>query len=1266
MNLLRKTNVSVISVIMIMILAGCSVQKNTPQSRWWHSFNARYNTYYNGSVAYIDGATEKEKSNKDNFTEMIPLYTVGNKESRKLGEANFTTAIEKCQKAIKIHSIKRRPEWKQGKRKTQKDIEWLNRKEYNPFLWKAWLLMGRSQFMKGDFDEAASTFNYMSRIYSTQPPIYGKARAWLAKCYVEEGWYYDAEDVITKMRRDSIDRRARKEWDYTLADYYIATKRYDEAIPYLKKVIKHEGRRVQRAREYYLLGQIYAIKGNNYDAYRSFKKVVRQNPPYMLEFNARIAMTEVMSGRKPKKMIKKLRRMAASDNNNEYLDQVYYAMGNIYMAEKDTVEAVRAYEKGNVKSTRNGIEKGVLLLRLGDIYWSLEKFNDAQRCYGEAIGLLDKERDDYEQLSERSKVLDELVPSTDAVHLQDSLQMLAKMPEKERNEAIDRVIEALIEKEKEEKRLKDEEIANQKMAEEGGDRNILDRRPNRPESNDKKGLWYFYNPIAVSQGKANFKKRWGKRENEDNWQRSNKSVVATGDVETLAMDALADSLAALDAIEDSLAALEDSAQNDPHKREYYLKEIPFTEEQVQASNEIIKEGLLSAGIIFKDRLDNLPLCEKYLTRLTDSFPDYDRNDEAMYHLYLLYMRKNQPSKAQEYLAKMKASYAESDFTTILSDPYFVENAKYGVHIEDSLYAAAYDAFKKDDFTTVMTNLKMSDDRFPLGANRQKFIFIGGLSKLNSGDSEGCLTAMNEVVEKFPSGRISELAGMIVNGVKDGRQLRGGKFDLEDVWSRRTVVMSDSDSINNQQLSLERNTEFSYVIAYSPDSIDANKLLFQLAKFNFSNFLVRNFDIELTGDDLLAFMKVSGFRNYDEALQYVRMLYDNTAAVKILEKCRTLIISKENIDLVGKQYSYEEYEKFYEEHFVPLKISSEPLLLEPEDVNKVDDNRLGDKKDDKQPAADSDGFNIFEPGKNNTGGAADDGISIPMDGGKKTLDEGAVDDGVSVPLDDKKKSEPVDDGSVSIPVKEEKKETEPVDDGSVSIPVKEEKKETEPVDDGSVSVPVKEEKKEAEPVDDSSVSIPVKEEKKETEPVDEGSVSVSVKEEKKEAEPVDDGSVSVPVKEEKKEAEPVDDGSVSVPVKEEKKELEPVDDGGISIPVKEKKKEETIDESGVSVPVQSEKKKKKELEPVDDGLSIPVEKEKNYENDDTGLTIDLGGGSEDTTKKKDKKEKEDEINIYFGDEEDLTPKDNKDKKDKKKKKQEDDDASYDEYIELEGF
>lgn len=939
----------------IVAATGCSTQKNTAKTRYWHSFKARYNTYYNGSLAYIDGSLEKENGNKDNFTETLPLYTVSNKQSRELGKANFDRAIEKCQKTIKLHSIKRRPEWTKNRRKTEKDIEWLSRREYNPFLWRAWLLMGRSQFYKGAFDEAASTFAYMGRLYQTQPAIYAKSRAWLAKSYIEEGWLYDAEDVIRGMERDSIHWSARKEWDYTYADYYIHTGDYAKAVPYLRRVIKHEMRRKQRAREWYLMGQLQAALGNKAEALKAYKKVVRQNPPYEIEFNARIAMTEVLSGAESKKMIGRLKRMAASDKNKDYLDQVYYALGNIYMARQDTANAISSYERGAAKATRSGIEKGVLMLRLGDIYWDMERYGDAQRCYGEAIGMLDKERKDYEQLSERSKVLDQLVPYTDAVQLQDSLQELARMPEAERNAAIDRTIAELKRKEREERRKQQEEDAQQTISQNSGNNAAQNHRPNAAQQNQQNAnaLWYFYNPMAVSQGKAAFEKLWGKRENADNWQRINKTVVATMQDEPEMSQEQLDSIAHAEAVADSLAQIADSAQNDPHRREYYLAQIPFTKEQVDASNKVIEDGLFNSGVIFKDKLDNLPLAEKQLTRLVSAYTDYERLADAYYHLYLLYMRKGDAPTADIYVARLKKEYPENEWTILLSDPHFVENARFGAAVEDSLYASTYDAFKAARYKEVAANVKVSTQRFPLGANRDKFVFIGGLGKLNEGDADGCLKDMKTVVEKYPQSGVATMAGMIVKGVGEGRRLRGGQFDLAGVWDRRTVVLRDSDSTAVRQLSDDRNAAFVYTIVYRPDSVDENKLLFELARYNFTSYMVRNFEIGVEDADGLHRMTVSGFRNYDEALQYARQLHAQTSVARLIGNNRTYVISEPNLPLLGRQYSYTDYEKFYAKHFAPLKTSTEPLLTEPDFIAPAKPkNEDGPQDDFDTPSADT--------------------------------------------------------------------------------------------------------------------------------------------------------------------------------------------------------------------------------------------------------------------------------------------------------------------------
>ena len=1011
-----------------LILTGCSTQKNTAQSRWWHAFNAKYNTYYNGTLAYIDGSLEKETGNKDNYTEQIPLYTVSNKNSREIGKANFDRAIEKCEKAIHQHSIKRRPEWTKNRRKTAKDIEWLSRLEYNPFLWKAWMLMGRSQFHQGDFESAAATFSYMSRLYATQPAIYGKARAWLAKCYIEQNWNYDAEDVIRNILRDSIHWRAQKEWDYTFADYYIHTGNAEQAIPYLRKVISHEMRRKQKAREWYLMGQLQASIGNKKEAYKAFRHVIRQNPPYELAFNARIAMTEVMAKDNAGKMISRLKRMAASDNNKEYQDQIYYAIGNIHLSRKDTLQAITAYEKGNQKSTRNGIEKGVLLLHLGDLYWTKEKFSDARRCYGEAIGLLDKDRKDYQKLANRSKVLDELVPYTDAVQLQDSLQQLARMSEKERNAAIDRVIDALKKKEKEERNRKAEEEAESTLRQDGG--NLANNNfasSNSPQKNNENsantpanGQWYFYSPLTVSQGKAQFQKLWGKRDNVDNWQRINKTVVANAAGAEEITDEQRDSLAQAAEQEELLKQTSDSAVNDPHRREYYLAQIPFTPEQLAESNKLLEDGLYHAGVIFKDKLNNLPLSRKSLLRLVNNHPDYAHLDDAYYHLYLLYSRERKPEMAQTYLQKLKAEYPASQWTTLLSDPYYAENAKRGVQIEDSLYTLTYQAFRDGEYDKVERNAQISRNRFPDGANRDKFLFIGGLSKLNDGDIKSCLADLKEVVSKYPDSRLSEMAGMIINGVDAGRRLYGGKFDLNDVWTRRSIELNDRDSTRQKGYSPERNASFVFLLAYDPDKTNENQLLFEMAKYNFTSYMARYFEINIEDLEGLHRMQISGFNSYDEARQYANAVYQQPAIKRLLGNVRAYVISEPNLKLLGTSHTYEEYEKFYSKHFAPLPVSKLPLLLEPAETAPA-----AEEEPSTEEATSEESPKAEQSQEDNT-------LTVPITPQDEPLSSGELEvEGKKEEIPEKK-----DDGILVIPNQKEKK-----DDGTLVIPnQKKEKKE----------------------------------------------------------------------------------------------------------------------------------------------------------------------------------------------------------------------------------
>ena len=388
----------------------------------------------------------------------------------------------------------------------------------------------------------------------------------------------------------------------------------------------------------------------------------------------------------------------------------------------------------------------------------------------------------------------------------------------------------------------------------------------------------------------------------------------------------------------------DGRDTDPHSGLGFVKEL---EEKMAESNQILDDGLLHAGIILKDKLNDLDESERMLQRLVKKNAAYEHLDDAYYHLYLLYNIRKQPAIASRYLDLLKANYPESQWTALLTSPYYEEDVKMGIHLEDSLYAATYDAFKANLYNKVVHNRAISDKRYPEGANRDKFLFIGGLTQLHEGNIQACLDDMQQVVEKYPNSRLSEMAGMILNGVKAGRQLKGGTFDLSNVWSRRNAVLNDDVKSKAKVFSIERNEPFVFMLAYVPDSVNENQLLFEMAKYNFTSYLVRNFDLVIDEQNDLHRMQVKGFRNYDEARQYANDIYQHQAITQLLSKgARGIVISEPNLLLLGTSLSYDDYTLFYTQHLAPLKISKDPLLEEPEEIiqqEKTDDSEENEEE-----------------------------------------------------------------------------------------------------------------------------------------------------------------------------------------------------------------------------------------------------------------------------------------------------------------------------------
>lgn len=923
---MKKGFYYIIALLIVSLFWSCSTKKNTKASRFYHAFNSRYNIYFNGKTSFDEALLSMQNGYKESYSDMILMYPVSAQPKDKAETGGpFDRAIEKSNKAIKLHSIKAKPAKKPGWRNDPKQRAWQEQEEYNPFLKKCWLMMGQAQFYNADFLQASATFSYIARHYAHDEEVVAEARLWQARCYSEMEWFYEAEDILGKLNTNGIPRKNLNQYATVYADYLVKNKQYEEAVPYFKTAIKAEKNRRQRTRMKYLLGQIYAEQDQNGLAYQMFGQVIKANPPYELEFAARIRQTEVFTGGNFQKVVKMLQRMAKSEKNKDLLDQVYYALGNVYMSREDTVNAIRNYELGVEKSTQNGLDKAICQIKLGDLYFQKRDYVKAQPNFSGALSGIRKEYKDYERVSKLSAILDELVVHVEAVHLQDSLQTLAKMPEAERLAVIDKIIEQVKKEEEEAKALAEKEayLAEQEAKGTGIDRPGTETGGITLPTTSGGSGFYFYNPQAVSQGKTAFQRKWGRRALEDNWRRRKKEMSTfnenmEGEEDMASADSIAVGADGQPLPADSLeAGLEAVASDDPKTREYYIQQLPLTPEDIEASNIIIEDGLYNMAMIYKDKLEDIPLATEAFEELERRFPKHNHLLESYYQVYLMALRSGNTTLATAYKNKLVTTFPESDYAVAIADPNYEYNIRMMDKVQDSIYQATYASYLAEDTVTVRRNYRNVSAKYPLADLMPKFMFLEALTYVQAGDAEGFKNALKALVEKYPTADVTELAGEMLKGVLRGRMMvQGGIKGMS--WNLRFGLGEDgmlSAADSARTFTAEPNTSYRMMLMYPTGTLDRNQLLFAVAAYNFANFMVKEFDLSFEEAGPMSMLTIHGFFNLDEILHYYKMIYGADGYATALDKNVAILpISDDNYETLMRGKTLEEYVDFFQENF----------------------------------------------------------------------------------------------------------------------------------------------------------------------------------------------------------------------------------------------------------------------------------------------------------------------------------------------------------------
>ncbi|MDE5975542.1 MAG: tetratricopeptide repeat protein, partial [Muribaculaceae bacterium] len=436
---------------------------------------------------------------------------------------------------------------------------------------------------------------------------------------------------------------------------------------------------------------LYNLTGNRSEAYVAFKKAGSgPSTPYRTKFNARIRQSEVYAGTNISKEVSALRNMTRFERNKEFLDQIYYAIGNLYLSRSDTARAKENYILAVEKSTRDGVDKALANLALGRIWFAEGNYVKAQPCYSGALPLLPENFPDYKSIRQRSDVLDQLAVYAGNVQLQDSLLTLSRLSPEEQRQVAQKIVDDLIRREKlqQEAAARDEYLA----AQEGN-------RPNTPQNSaaapafsmntDKS--WYFYNTMTKNAGKTEFQRRWGARKLEDDWRRRNKTSFSFGDADEEEIPA--DSIVPEDtAPADSIPP----GSDDPHNPEFYLRQIPSTPEEIAVANEVIVDGLYNMGVILKDNLEDYAAARREFMRLLDRYPDNIYRLDVYYNLYLMAMRQENPSLAEKWRDLILADFPDTPYGRAMADPDYFDNLRRMHQVQEQLYAEAYEAYLDND------------------------------------------------------------------------------------------------------------------------------------------------------------------------------------------------------------------------------------------------------------------------------------------------------------------------------------------------------------------------------------------------------------------------------------------------------------------------------------------------------------------------------------------------------------------------------------------
>lgn len=861
----------------------CNKNSTSWLNRNYQNTIARYNVYYNGTEKLKEGVQTLALNHKDDYNNVLDVFPYGDEQQAKAQQAAMDEIIKKGSKIIINRPVSK----------------WVD---------DAYLLVGKAYFFKADYFAAIETFQYINSRYKNTE-VAQEATIWILKSYMMLKRYDDAEALVGLLKdAEKFSPRLNSLFAATAAQIYIKQGKYDPALKNIRVTLAKTRKRDTRARYNFIAAQLFERLGHPDSAKFYLEKVLKLNPPYEMAFNAKISLVrnyDPNDNGQVRTARRYLRSMLRDDKNISYYDQIYYQLGKIEQRQNNRNSAIEYYVLSLQNAQNNQNQKAVTYIALADLYFEIPDYTLAQQYYDSTVRVIQPEFAEYKSIVKKQAILSELIKYKVIVAREDSLLNLALLSPSELEKKVDRWIK---EEEARKKRAEEEKEnqKNQPPAGGGGFPGIgTPGNPNLGQQTAGTGSnWYFYSQQQMGIGFSDFQRKWGNRKLTDDWRWSGKEKALNNSVNP-SQNPDEDENDSAQAQTTTDPELEKRLSNIPEAKRKYYRDIPFAEEDRIRSNEKIANALYNIGLIYYEKLGDLPEAIAAFESLITRFSGSHYEPRAYYYLYKIY-KADEPAKSNKYKELLISKYPDTDYARLVNDQSIAKKTNDGIEQRKlDFYNSTFGLYKNNKFKEVKSRKSIADTMFAGTSLLPKYLLLYAVSVGKTDSIAAYKRSLEYILEQYPATDISQRAK-----------------DLLDATAR----LDKKDSTNGGGGRDVREDEYKYspndlhfvIMVFPKDKGDVNSIKVKLSDYNQSSFPNQTFEIiPSVINNTQQLIIIRNFEGKDKAADYKKQLESFHALLMgnlQREEVYYSLLTPSNYATLLKQQDIEPYKSFYNRYY----------------------------------------------------------------------------------------------------------------------------------------------------------------------------------------------------------------------------------------------------------------------------------------------------------------------------------------------------------------